>query len=152
MFTTYVESIETLTNSVGADGAMNWFLATRREHTPWFHLGAYDQDASPGADYTVLMLDTIRSLEAVLTWDFYKVVSVQIVMPGYVSGKDGWSMEPLSELVYTLDSDGMPIAVYRTRSGTTYQHSAHSPHDTPNSGPGSRAAMGENGVFQWVPA
>ncbi|MNW04065.1 hypothetical protein D3C71_2000960 [compost metagenome] len=98
------------------------------------------------------MLDSIRALEAVLTRDYYRVVSVQIVMPSYVSGKDGWSMEPLSELIYALDGDGMPVVVYRTKSGGTYQHSAGRPLDTPNSGPGSRAAMGEDGVFEWGPA
>ncbi|MNZ42804.1 hypothetical protein D3C78_603870 [compost metagenome] len=152
MFTTHVESLETLADSVDANGEMNWFWATRKEHTPWFHLGAYDPDASAGADYTVLMLDSIRALEAVLTRDYYRVVSVQIVMPSYVSGKDGWSMEPLSELIYALDGDGMPVVVYRTKSGGTYQHSAGRPLDTPNSGPGSRAAMGEDGVFEWGPA
>lgn len=151
MFTTHGESLETLTNKVSADGEANWLYMLRRQHTPWFHLGAYDQTTGNGEEYVVLMLDSIRALEAVLTRDDYWVLSVQVVMPSYMNGKDGWSMEPLSELTYTLDNDGMQVAIYRTKSGATYQHSAHGSFDSPHSGPGSRAAMDENCVFRWFP-
>ncbi len=152
MFTTHGESFEELTNEVGTDGEMNWLYTSRRQNTPWFHVGAYAQANGIVDHYTILMIDNIRALEVILTRNEYLVVAIQVVIPSYMSGKDGWHMEPLSELEYRLDSDGMQVAVYRMKGGRTYRHSSHGEFDSPNSGGGSRAAPDENCIFQWFPA
>jgi hypothetical protein len=151
MFTTYVRTIETITRGVAEDGGMNWHWAKRKEHGVWFHACAYEHAANDGSKYVVLMFDSIYVLEAVLESGEYKVLSIQLVLPGHLSGKEGWSMEPLSELRYTLDSDGMPIAICRMRNGEIYSYSASAAYDTPDGAAGSKAAMDDAGVFQWYP-
>lgn len=131
MFTTYLESLEGIGDRIGVDGGMSWYWAARSRHSPWFHLGAHDQFAGTDKGYVVLMLDSIRALEAALVASDYRVVSLQAVMPGYMTGKAGWTMEPLSELIYTLDIDGMPIAECCLKDGSTHQYLAHAELDTP---------------------
>ena len=104
------------------DDRTAWNIVQRCGHTPWFQVG-YMGTLHDRERFTCALL--ARDLYALayilkLQDDDNQVVSVQVVLPSWITGEPAWCMRQLVEVKCLRDNDGVPVVHYTVESGQTY--------------------------------
>lgn len=83
-------------------GEKIWSYIQRRLHTPWFHV-TYEFTYSEGAEYRrIVFITEVNHLLEIKNW-VVRIISIDLVSPGYLNNSDHWKMEPLKEIWQGID-------------------------------------------------
>lgn len=106
----------------GDSGTRLWSFVKLPLHVPWFYVtvGIVDEDGVEKQD--MACLSEAKDLIAIAGADYLKIREANIVLPGYMTGKDSWTMVPLAEVWAGLDPAGFGqrTYVYVTQEGNRY--------------------------------
>lgn len=109
---------------LGEAGYKHWRMVERLFCTPWFHVSVrliFDDSE----ERRVLMVDDMLMLEHIISWQSndMQVINVQVVLPPWMTGRESWSMETLTELRVSTSLHGGMIALYAVDGGRVYRES-----------------------------
>jgi len=106
-------------------GRRLWSAITLRLHLPWIYAtyGIEDQEGNEFRQMACLsQIDDLLHLAAA---DYLKIREVNIVLPGHMTGKDAWTMEPLAEIWEGIEpeTENQKAHVFITGGGGRYLRS-----------------------------
>lgn len=109
----------------GDEGTRLWPFVTLRLHMPWLYVTYGIKDDEDAERRQMACLSKIDDLLQMAATDFVTIRDVNIVLPGHMTGKQGWTMEPLVEIWEGIepDTDGQAAHVFVTTSGGRYLQS-----------------------------
>lgn len=99
MFETADEAEIPIPDALRAHGVRAWSYILFRLHVPWFHV-VYEippEHEHGGSLRCPVFLNELHQLAQMVT-DGVKLVEVQVVLPGHLTGQDRWTMEPVVEI------------------------------------------------------
>lgn len=99
-----------------------WSVVERYGHTPWFQVSYMATPPHQQRFTSVLLARDVHALAHILTLqdDNAHVISVQVVLPSWMTGKPAWSMQQLIEVKCLHDNDGVPVMRYLVEGGQSY--------------------------------
>jgi hypothetical protein len=106
----------------GERGTRLWPFVTLRLHMPWLYV-MYGVEDDEGMEFMQMAcLLQIVDLVQMAAADDLTIRDVNIVLPGHMTGKPGWTMEPLAEIWEGIEPDahGQAAHVFVTASGGRY--------------------------------
>jgi len=109
----------------GGGGRRLWSAVTLRLHMPWIYV-TYSFKDGEGMEFSQMAcLTQIDDLLQMAAADFLKIREVNIVLPGHITGKDTWTMEPLAEIWEGIepDTENQKAHVFITAEGGRYLRS-----------------------------
>lgn len=109
----------------GEPGTRLWPFVTLRLHMPWLYVMWGIKDDEGIERRQMACLSKISDLVQIAAADYVTIRDVNIVLPGHMTGKQGWTMEPLAEIWKGIepDTDGQAAHVFVTASGGRYLQS-----------------------------
>ncbi|SFP67541.1 hypothetical protein SAMN05216229_104269 [Geopseudomonas sagittaria] len=107
---------------LAADGYSYWRVVESELNTPWFHVRIVFTHED-WEESRILMTAEVYMLEHILSLQAgdMTVTDIHVVLPGWMTGRDEWSMERLTELRNIEDDNRFIITLYTVESGKTYR-------------------------------
>jgi hypothetical protein len=131
MFETVDEAEIPISPIFGDDGTHAWSYVGYPFSLPWFYV-SYLTKIEDGSLRRMLCLSRVDDLLLLSQGDEYAVAEVNIVVPGNMSGRGRWTMEPLAEIWSGTEPEAKKQTgyVFVTASGARYLHSGLSDRET----------------------
>lgn len=107
-----------------------WAYVTLRLHIPWFYVTYRFQLKEDEPLRHMALLTRVEHLVQMVQDPGAEIEEIEIMLPGHMSGKDNWTMEPLTEVWECLEpgTEDQTSYVFVTGSGTRYvESSLHTP-------------------------
>ena len=105
----------------GPEGSKQWTYVEFAVAVPWFcvHFWQVEDGIRIGRTFHLTHHVQLSSLVAVR---HIEITSVDVVLPSYYTGKEGWTMQPLRAIWRGTTSEGAMQEVYVSRSGRRFAH------------------------------
>ena len=131
MFETVDEAEIMIPPIFGDEGTRAWSYVGFPFSLPWFFVN-YLTKIDGGSLKRMLCLTRVDDLLLLSQGGDYAVAEVNIVIPGNLSGRDRWTMEPLAEIWSGTEPEAKAQTgyVFVTASGARYLHSALANRDS----------------------
>lgn len=115
-------------------GHRYWPFVKQSLHMPWFYV-AYRNKLKDGGELSEMVcLTRVEDVVAATDPDNVEFAEVNIMLPGHMTGKGRWTMEPLDEIWSGIEKEpetqGQIAYVYVTASGGRYLQSGLCTHET----------------------
>jgi len=104
------------------DRSRHWSFVRQHLFMPWFYM-TYRYEAEEDFKLSeMLCLTQIRDLLEATRSEQLEVIEVNVMLPGHMTGKGRWTMEPLAEIWVGEEPEaaGQEAYVYVTASGARY--------------------------------
>lgn len=103
----------------GPDGTKQWMYVELVLATPWFCVQFWQAEDEARIRRT-LHLSNHQQLLSLLDIEDIEITNVDVALPSYYTGKEGWTMQPLRAIWRGTAPDGMTQEVYVSRSGKRF--------------------------------
>ncbi|MFL6624679.1 MAG: hypothetical protein ACJ8NR_18970 [Sulfurifustis sp.] len=128
MFETSTHAEIQIHEAFQAYGERAWAYVYRRLHLPWFHLRYLPPPEAGDGDvrlWQLVFLDDVEHLAQLQKAEGIEIDEVQVVLPGHLTGKGNWVMEPIEEIWVGNESavSQHTVTVYVLRNGERYNDS-----------------------------
>ena len=109
----------------GTTGERHWAYVRQRLHMHWFHVTFALEIEHGNILSNMLFLSRVEQLQQAVQEQDIEIQEVNIVLPGHMSGKDMWTMEPLAEVWQGIEpeAEGQRAYIYVIGDGTRHTDS-----------------------------